>query len=101
MQDQFEVEIAKQAQKREQLASNFTEDERKRISLALIRAAVAVAELWDIQKEVEERKGVEVNSTFDLIASLAGETSCGDPQVTDISLDNAWTAYLADVKVTK
>jgi len=86
---------------KESIAKKFTDDDRKRITLALRRAAVAIAELWDAQREVEEREGVEVNSTFDVIASLAGETACGNPQTSDLSLVNTWDAYLSDVRVTE
>lgn len=86
---------------RDATISTFTDDDQKRITLALRRAAVAIAELWDAQQEVEERESVTVESTFELLSSLAAETACGNPQTSDISLDNAWTAYLADVKVLK
>lgn len=85
---------------RDAAISTFTNDDQKRIALALRRAA-AIAELWDAQREVKERESVTVESTFELLSSLAGETVCGNPQTSDISLDNAWTAYLADVKVLK
>lgn len=70
----------------------FTTGERASIIACLKRVAVAQAEFWDILREIEQERDIEIEPDVSLVSDVAG--GCDHPPATsDLDDEDVWVAF--------
>lgn len=78
----------------------FAESDKPEIISALRQVAVAIAEYWDVLREIEGRDSVEIETKDELFTSLAGECNI-PPSLSDLPANGVWQEFVDDVRVRR